>query len=454
MYSDHVDRAARYAALALATSAPREQARAVAVLQDDLAAILAGTTRLVTGLSAHLPVAVDAADVGRHPVQAMLNRLTAFPSHDPDDGSDRDPPSARWTGRPAGPGDAVDALGVWKGLVVETHLARSALETHPGLSDTERWAVLGDVAVLAHVLALNGQDLLDEASVPAALARRVRSHTAALMVESHEVARLAAAAPTKAPEADLPTRAAAGVISVNTVGDLPRAVDNLAHLVRSDDVSTSDVLALTRMLAQLGNAAGIALTTGAGPAADDPLRVAGAALTAHARALSVTVTTHRHRLASANPGSGLALTQGREIGAAATPRLADLNEAPERATAAAGDIQRYAGAVPAVLGAMTEALNHLERTHQAYVTDTSWDAAYRWRPAVAGDLNPLREALTQATALLPVTPLSPAPARPSPGRHELQAALARREAAMRPSRPSAAVLTGQFASKRQPVIRR
>ena len=453
MYAVHVDEAARYAALALATPARPDQARAVAILHEDLATILAGTARLVTGLSPHLPIAVDATDVGRHPVQAMLNRLAAFPSLDADGPADRDPPSVRWTGRPTGPDTAVDAFTAWKGLVVESHLARTDLEAHPGLRDAERWAVLGDVAVLAHALALTGRDLLTVASPPDALARRMRSSAAALIVESHEVTRLAAAAPTSDPGAERP--AWPGVVPVARLSDLPRAVDNLAHLTRREDVSASDVLALSRMLAQLGKAASGALTAAASPAAHDPLRVAGAALEEHATALGSAVMFHRHRLASSNPGSPLVLAQGREIGASAIPRILDLMSAPDRARATARDVQRYAGAVPAVLGAMAEALTRLESSHQVFVTDTSWDAPYRWRPAGAGDLDALRDALTHAAAPVVVAAAAhPTPARPRPGRDALQAALARREAEMRPTRPSAALLPGRFAAKRQQVARR
>lgn len=452
MYAAHVDEAARYAALALATPARPDQAVAVAVLQEDLAAILAGTARLVTGLSPHLPIAVDATDVGRHPVQAMLNRLAAFPSLDVECSADRDPPSARWAGRPAGPGTAVDAVAVWKGLAVESHLARADLEAHPGLRDAERWAVLGDVADLAHVLALTGRDLLSVTSPTDALARRVRSATAALVVESHEVTRLAAAAPTHVPKAERPQRL--GVVPVARLSDLPRAVDNLTSLTHRGDASAADVLALTRMLAQLGKSAAAALTAAAAPAADDPLRRAATALEEHAKTLGSAVMYHRTRLASSNPGSPLALAQGREIGAAAIPRILDLTGAPERARAAADDIQRYASTVPAVLGAMTGALTRLESSHQVFVTDTSWDAPYRWRPARAGDLDALRDALTQAADPVAVAAAQPTPVRPRPGRDALQAALARREAEMRPTRPAAALLTGHFAPKRQQVARR
>ena len=56
--------------------------------------------------------------------------------------------------------------------------------------------------------------------------------------------------------------------------------------------------------------------------------------------------------------------------------------------------------------------------------------------------------------LLAFAAAQPVPVRPRPGRDALQAALARREAEMRPTRPAAALLTGHFAPKRQQVARR
>jgi hypothetical protein len=135
MYTAHIDQAARYAALALALPARRGDAAAVAALRDDLAVLLAGTTRLVTALDPHLPIAVDASDVGRHPVQAMLNRLSATPSLGGAGGS-AERPSSRWAGRPDSPSDVGDAVAAWKGLVVSAQLARADLDSGPELTDT------------------------------------------------------------------------------------------------------------------------------------------------------------------------------------------------------------------------------------------------------------------------------------------------------------------------------
>jgi hypothetical protein len=225
------------------------------------------------------------------------------------------PPSARWDGHPTDPARATDATAVWKGLVVATAIATQGIRTQARqLSSAQRWAVLGDVAAVAEVLAVTRSDLLTQTRAAGRSGGKARRAAAALAVDAREVARLAGDPALAERRAWMPPRPGRGVVPVGALEAVPAAVVNMGRLLARGDASITDVLAVTRVLAQTSRAAAAALNVAG---TSDPT-MATTLLSEHADVLARAATSERANLASLVPGSALVLAQGRELGAAHT----------------------------------------------------------------------------------------------------------------------------------------
>ena len=262
-YADHAHAALRYGALALTLPTPTgPQVRAVQTLQDDLAAVLAETTRAMTGITPGGPHVTNVANVGHHPVRHMLKRLTVMPARAGYD-TPTTSPATRLAGRPHGPAEASTAAQAWQGLVAHTTLAGDLLRTHTRrMGDEDRWAVLADVAALAQVLAATRVDILADQPNSAGV-RNARAHAAALAVEAREVARLAGNPGQPVGEDLVTPRPRTGIVTVNRTSDLPGAAAHLTALMDSRECSVTDLLAITRVIAQTSRAGANALLTAA-----------------------------------------------------------------------------------------------------------------------------------------------------------------------------------------------
>lgn len=452
IYVRHMDRALRFAALAVAgTAAPGRPT--VAELQDDLAVLLGEMVEAISGVRPAPQRAHETSELARHPVLFLRNGLAALPRL----AAPAEPPSTRWGLRPDERVRADDATSVWKGLVVCVAVANEGLHQQAvHLSDDERWAALGEVASLAEVLAVSRGDVLGGLGLSRDAVDRGHQAAATLAIAAREVARLAAGGEHGDGDGWMPPRPGGRVVPVRAVADVPAATANLARLLARGDASTTDLLAVTRVLAQMSRASASALRAAAGTAmgretAVDPSRAAEM-LDAHADALARAVTGERANLASLTPSSPRVLAQGRELGAAGLPRLHELAAHPSGAAAAMPHLIGYADALPAVSGALRVAIGRLTTTHAVAVRDRSDDAPYPWRPAHHLDLVPFLAHLDTAAEACRRrdAPSAEAASRDAPVRRAdtaavaLSRALARRQTDLRPATPSYAALTAQF----------
>ncbi|MGV8967788.1 MAG: hypothetical protein ACOH2F_16100 [Cellulomonas sp.] len=472
-YDHHIARAARYAALALTDREPNaDELDQIHTLHDDVAINLAQTIQRVTLIAPTRPLAVQIIDVARHPVRTLLNRLTALPRMGPE--PDQLPaPSQRWADRPAGPAAAHDPIAVWKGLAIEVFLAGEALDAlGPELTDAARWSAAGDIATLAHLLAVSNGDLLDQLYLssrynhrnqpPDHHQRRARGANAALAIEAREVIRLAGIPiPTDARVSDLgPIR----VVTLPRLAALPAATKNLTHLIETQPASVTDLLAVARVLSQVSAATATALTTAAtAPSAGLPalLTATSAALHDHAVAVARVVVAYQTRLGTLEPGSSLTLGQAREIGAIAIPRLRDLALRPTQAEATSPALLEYAASVADTTRVLRDEFAALHQQHSVLIRDRTDSAAYGWRPSHPSDLAALRTGLDRAATAAQRAP-APPQTRPTPSPEpagvaqvlDLQAALARRQVQLRPARPTSLVMKGRFLIKNQQIRER
>ena len=455
IYAGHMELATRYAALALTAPSPTVPA-AVGRLQDDLAALLGEMTETLTGLQPGPPQSLAVTDLARHPVRLLRNGLAALPPLDPT-ARPSVPPSTRWDGRPVSPARVTDAESAWKGLVVAAAIASEAMRAQAQhMTDAHRWTALGEVAVLAEVLAVTRSDLLTRAGSAPWAGARARQAAATLAVEAREVAGLAGSPEVPGGRTWTPPRPGSRVLRVSGLDSLPAATTNLGRLIARGDASITDVLAVTRVLAQTSRASAAVLRAAAGATP----RAAGAldhrlasVLDAHADVLARAVTAERANLASLTPGSALVLAQGRELGAGALLRLRAAAARPTLARAAAPEARAYAEAIVGVSTALRGATDRAIRVHGVAIRDRSDEAPYPWRPAHAVDLVPLLGSLGTATTVARRAALEAAPDRPTRSADEralrastaqLRAALERRQVALRPAGPASAALTAQF----------
>lgn len=455
-YADHVLAASRYAAAALTIPTPLGQhATTVRALQDDLAVLLTEMTREITGLTVQAPIAVDVADVARHPVRTMLNRLHALPARAGwVDGAPG--PSDRLAGRPDSPQHATDPVRAWQGVVVEMAQARHLLTRHADqLADTARWEALAEIAALAETLATTRTDLLAGIDLATTAVRRDRSHAAALAVEAREVAHQAGTPthPVGTHWASPAPRSA--VVTITGIQDLPAAATNLHRLLGDGSPSITDLLAVTTLLAQTTRATATALQAAARHTPhSEHLSATATSLHQRADALSRAVAAERADLAALGPGSRALLAQGREIGACALPRLADLTRHPARATGAVPALLAYAATVPGLTGALHAGVETAVRNRAVAIRDPAVNETHPWRPATIRDVRRLLANLTTATPEAPPAPAAkqrPAQVAATTG---LAAALERRRDELRPTRPASAALTGRFAPVQRDGLRR
>ncbi|WP_164745257.1 hypothetical protein [Georgenia faecalis] len=450
MYETHMARAARYAAVAL-VQRPSDGADgdALTVLHDDLALALAETAQLVTGLGVQPQETVRVSELASHPVKVMLNQLHAM-AHPERPVEHREPPSERWAGRPESPAAVTDPRGAWKGLAVETFLARHALENDDRpLTNTRAWTVLADVAALAETLAVGKRDLFTHTGSGAEHSGRARAMLASLAVEAREVARLAAVGAGAADRAVPRTANARGVVTVPRSSCLPDAMENLARILNLEEASAPDLLAATRVLAQTSRAAAAVLNAAAAtPQAGIPdhLRATAAALLVHSERLAEAVTTYQAKLGSISAGSPLLIAQAREIGAIAVPGLRSLAHRPAEAEAASPYLLHYAEVIAGVTDAVHANFTALDFRREILIRDRSEDAPHGWRRPSQADLAHLTAMLSQAAAAArtapapirtrPTTPVPAATIATAGAVLDLQRALLHRQSKVRPHRPA------------------
>ncbi len=451
IYAGRMELATRYAALALVTPPAAEDARLVGRLQDDLAVILAEMTETVTGLRMGVALQPEIADLVRHPVRLLRGGLVGLPRIDAS--PDPHPPSTRWADLPTNPARAAGPVQVWSGLVVAAATSGQGLRSQAHhMSGDQRWTALGEIAALAEVLAVTRSDLLTQFGPASGHGQRSRQATAALAVEAREVARLAG--PPGEPDGRTwqPPRPSHRIVPVSTLASLPSAVENAGRLLARGDASITDVLALTRVLAQTDRAALDVLRVASGTRSAGSSPLVGL-LASHADALATAVTRERANLASLVPGSAAALAQGREIGAVGLPRLRAAAARPSLAREALPHITAYAAATAGVTTALRDAAARAVAEHGVAVRDHSDDAPLMWRPAAGFDLAPLVGSLDAATRTARRAAIEATTDVPGIGRQErtlristaqLRDALARRQVALRPEAPTTAALTTQF----------
>ena len=453
-YDAHIARAFRYAATALVEH-PRDDVdqETLAWLHRDAAVLLTETGSLATGFHPNHRERVRVEELARHPVRVMLTHLNAL-AHPHDPSGDRPAPSQRWAGRPNHAAAVTDVVGAWRGLVVELLQARHALadEVDRRPSPERAWAVIGDVAALAETLATTMSDLLPPEPPEHKRLSAARTITTSLAVEAREVTRLAAAAAGDTdPVAGVGGHRVTGIVTVPRPSRLPDAVTNLAHLLTLEQASVPDLLAVTRVLAQTSRATATALTAAAEVSGiPQHLTATAYALEQHAEHLARAVTSHQAALGSITPGSPLLIAQAREIGAIAVPGLRTLHGRPAAAEAASPHLLAYAETIPTVTAALRREFTALDARGLVLVRDRSETAEHGWRRTTPDDLVALIAHLDDAVA---ASRTAPPPIRETPtvtipaarvaaggAFVDLQAALRRRQDALRPTRPAPPML--------------
>ncbi len=449
-YDAHIARAFRYATTALVERPGDDVDReALASLQRDAAVLLTEIGTVATGFHPNHRERVRVEELARHPVRVMLTHLNAL-AHPHDPSGDRPAPSQRWAGRPDHPAAVTTAVQAWRGLVVELLQARHALaeEVDRRPSPERAWAVIGDVAALAETLATKMSDLLPPEPPEHRRLSAARTITTSLAVEAREVTRLAtAAAGDTEPIAAVGGPRVTGIVTVPRPSRLPDAATNLAHLLTLEQASIPDLLAMTRVLAQTSRATAQALAAAAEVSAiPDHLTKTAAALEEHADHLASAVTAHQTVLGSITPGSPLLIAQAREIGAIAVPGLRTLHGRPAAAEAASPHLLAYAETIPTITAALRREFAALDARGLVLVRDRSETAEHGWRRTTPDDLQALIVHLDDAVA---AARTAPAPIRATPtvtipaarvaaggAFVDLQAALRRRQDALRPTRPA------------------
>ncbi len=449
-YDAHIARAFRYAALALVERPDGDVDReTLASLHRDAAVLLTEIGTVATGFHPNHRERVRVEELARHPVRVMLTHLNVL-AHPHDPSGDRPAPSQRWAGRPDHPAAVTTAVGAWRGLVVELLQARHALadEVDRRPSPERAWAMIGDVAALAETLATTMTDLLPPEPPEHKRLTAARTITTSLAVEAREVTRLATAtAGDTGPVTAVGGPRATGIVTVPRPSRLPDAAANLAHLLTLKQASVPDLLAVTRVLAQTSRATAQALTSAAEVSGiPDHLTATAHALEEHADHLATAATTHQTVLGSITPGSPLLIAQAREVGAIAVPGLRTLHGRPAAAEAASPHLLAYAENIPTITTALRRAVADLDARGLVLVRDRSETAEHGWRRTTPDDLKALTARLDDAVAAARTAPppIRTAPIVTIPAARvaaggafvDLQAALRRRQDALRPTRPA------------------
>ena len=182
MYEQHMQRAARYAALALTERHPQPaEVTELGVLRSDLLVALDESMRLLTGVTPRPNRDTTLSMLAAHPVQALIDQLSLARRTGLAEWEDRPAPTQRWSSRPADPSHVDGPVQTWTGLAVEAVLARYALEpAAQQLSDDTRWRCVADVATLAEAAAVLDSSLTD-VWVSGSAARRTWGESAATL---------------------------------------------------------------------------------------------------------------------------------------------------------------------------------------------------------------------------------------------------------------------------------
>ncbi len=434
MYEQHMQRAARYAALALTERHPQPvEVAELGVLRSDLLIALDESTRLLTGVMPRPDRGPSLGALAAHPVQVLVDQLSLARRTGLVEWEDRSAPTQRWSSRPSDPSRVDGPVRTWTGLTVEAVLARYALEPAARrLSDETRWRCVADVATLAEAAAVLDSSLTD-VWVSGSAARRTWRESAATLEAAAREVRAWAGNPDAPP---VPTRISGAIVIVNDLDRLPLATDRLTQHLRAEaagpTLGLSSVLASMTALAHVSHAAADALDAAR---LDQPVGVpdllaqTSRALRVHATALTEGLRSHRTRLGSTSAGSPATLAQARELASSALPRLRDLRARPARALAASPAILAYGSVVAEATAAAGTAVAELSERGLLMVRAESEGAAYRgwYETRHVGGHEPLLEALDRAVDAARNCP--PDPGRPA--------------AAASPARESPAALLGQ-----------
>jgi hypothetical protein len=448
MYEQHMQRAARYAALALTERHPQPvEIAELAVLRSDLLVALDESMRLLTGITPRPDRATSLGGLAAHPVQALVDQLSVVSRTGLVEWDDRPAPTQRWSSLPSAPSHADGPVQTWTGLAVEAVLARYALEPATRrLSDDTRWRCVADVATLTEAAAVLDSSLTDVWVSGSAARRTWRESAATLEAAAREVR--AWAGNPDAPA--VPTPASRAIVIVNDLERLPLATQRLTQHLRADTsgpgLGLSSVLASITALAHVSHAAADALDAARRDQAvglPDLLAQASCALRAHAAELAETLRSHRTRLGSTSTGSPATLAQSRELASSALPRLRDLPARPARALAASPALLAYGSVVAQATAAARAAVAELNDRGLLMVRAESEDAVYRgwYETRHVGGHERLLEALDHAVAAARDCPPDPSrtaaaasPARESPAAL-LGQELARQREQRRPAHP-------------------
>lgn len=446
VYADHVDRAARAAALILTLPPPTgAELESVRALHDDLARALGEATRIVW-LSALGEPRAERERAGIPAAHEMLQSLEAYPRLAASVTA-AEAASNRWAGRPAVLDADTSSVGAWKVLAAETFLARSSVDQMSDLLTTPvRAAVLDDLAAAAAALAMATADLAppdpalgvdplhEESRRLASASERVRSATAWAAEREGPSAVPAVTAGREPRRVEL----------VRQHSDVALGLANLARITATGHPHAAELFATIIVLGTVADAAAAAMDAARGALRlrdADALGESAAALTEYRQQLARLLRAHQPKLASIGPGNPAALAQARELRTAGVPRLQDLTADPARAAAAAADLRRIGAALAPATAALRNAFSMLEHRGGLLAYDFAPGPGFHWRAATIVDVEPLVASLDAATLtvgeLIRQQPATASSQRSLAGRTrggssriiDLAAAINRREAA-------------------------
>lgn len=404
VYADHVDRAARAAALILTLPPPTgAELESVRTLHDDLARALYEATRIVW-LSALGEPRAERERAGIPAAHGMLQSLEAYPRIA--DSGTAEAPSNRWAGLPADLNADTTSVGAWKVLSAEMFLARSSLDQMSGQFTTPvRAAVLDDLASVSAVLAMATADLApvvpapgaaclpEEAGRLASASERVRSATTWAAQRDDPPAVPAVAAAREPRRVEL----------VRQHSDVAPGLANLARVTATGHPHAAELFATSIVLGTVADAVAAAMDSARrapGRRHAEALAESAAALTEYRQQLARLLRAHQPKLASIGPGNPAALAQARELRTAGVPRLQDLTADPARAAAAAADLRRVGAALAPATAALRNAFSMLELRGGLLAYDFAPGPGFHWRAATIVDVEPLVARLDAATQMV------------------------------------------------------
>lgn len=401
VYADHVDRAARAAALILTLPPPTgSELESARELHDDLARALREATRIVW-LSALGEPPAERERAGIPAAHEMLRALEAYPRISASV-TRAEPASTRWAGRPADLDADTTSVGAWKVLAAETFLARSSLDQMSGLTTPVRAAVLDDLASVATALAMATPDLAPPD--PALEVDPEHEHSRRLASASERVRSATAWAAEREGPSAVPAVAAGReprrVELVRQHSDVAPGLANLARLTATGHPQAAELFATTIVLGTVADAAAAAMDSAGrvpGLRDADALGETAAALTEYRQQLARLLRAHQPKLTSIGPGNPAALAQARELRTAGVPRLQDLTADPARAAAAAADLRRVGAALAPATAALRNAFSMLEHRGGLLAYDFAPGPGFHWRAATIVDVEPLVARLDAAT---------------------------------------------------------